>query len=89
MDSFTKGFGHDISSLIHASEYWSPLNTAGATIVDVGGANGHVSMALARAYPNLHFIVQDLEHNIVKARAEIPEDLKGRVDLQVHDFFKV
>lgn len=31
----------------------------GATVVDVGGGNGQYSVALARAYPDLKFVVQD------------------------------
>lgn len=32
------------------------LGESGGTVVDVGGGNGHVSFALARARPGLRFV---------------------------------
>jgi hypothetical protein len=38
---------------------WKSL-PAGALVVDVGGGIGSSTMRLAKAYPNIKFIVQDL-----------------------------
>ncbi|KAK8058409.1 hypothetical protein PG994_008857 [Apiospora phragmitis] len=60
-------------------------------IVDVGGSTGHSSIALAEAYPNLRFIVQDLPE-VIK---EVPNILEGkdtgiasRIQHQAHSFFE-
>lgn len=53
----------------------------------MGGSSGHVSKAIARLYPNLHFIVQDLPDTIDRVKSDIPTDLNGRLTFQGHDFF--
>lgn len=40
-----------------------------ATIVDVGGGVGAVSLALARAFPDLRLVVQDRAKTIEQARS--------------------
>jgi hypothetical protein len=55
----------------------------------MGGSTGLASMAIAEANPNLKFVVQDQEHTITEeAKAAVPEHLKYRVKLEVHDFFE-
>ena len=77
---------------------YAPFNPAGlaasfdfgalgkAKFVDVGGSRGHVSIAIARSFPDLSCIVQDLEGTI--AAAKCPEDLKERLQFMPHDFFQ-
>ncbi|KAF1980465.1 putative O-methyltransferase [Bimuria novae-zelandiae CBS 107.79] len=65
---------------------WAGL-PPGATVVDVGGAQGHVSVHLARRFPNLNFIVRDLPEVIEGAQDKIPEDIQGSVRLEGHDMF--
>ncbi|KAK1522184.1 O-methyltransferase [Colletotrichum costaricense] len=57
-------------------------------IVDVGGGPGHISMALAKKYPKLHFEVQDLPETVEVGAKSCPEELKGRVTFRPHDFMK-
>jgi hypothetical protein len=64
-----------------------PWNTL-STIVDVGGAHGPVSKALATAFPDPVFIVQDFEHVVAGALAQLPPELHGRVEFRAHDFFQ-
>lgn len=64
---------------------WKALGNA--TVVDVGGGKGPVSMAIAKQFPALKFIVQDLKQPIEEGRANLPADLAGRVEYQEHDFF--
>ena len=56
-------------------------------IVDVGGSQGQVSIAIAEKYPNVKCIVQDLPDGIAGFESQLPEHLKGRVSAMEHDFF--
>lgn len=56
----------------------------------MGGSTGSAAIALAKAFPNLTFIVQDLPANADsgrKAAAEsLPADVLSRLTFQAHDF---
>jgi trans-aconitate methyltransferase len=56
-----------------------------AQVVDVGGSQGHVSLALARKFKNLSLVVQDMER--VVENMTVPEDLQGRLRFMAHDLF--
>lgn len=56
------------------------------TIVDVGGSRAQVSIALARKYPDVKCIVQDLPDTVRGLENELPEDLKDRITCMEHDF---
>lgn len=62
---------------------WESLGSA--LVVDVGGSQGHVSIALARQFSNLKFIVQDMEKIVDNCR--VPEELRQRVSFMAHDIF--
>ncbi len=64
---------------------WGKLGSA--TIVDVGGGKGLVSRTLAKHFPDLSFIVQDLEDTANAGRETCPEELRGRIKYMTHDFF--
>ncbi|TFY79279.1 hypothetical protein EWM64_g4731 [Hericium alpestre] len=69
-----------------------PLYYGSATIVDVGGGFGGMSLDLAKRYPSLSFIVQDEPEVIAQAsdiwKQEMPTALESRrVKLMAHDFF--
>jgi len=49
---------------------WKELGD-GATVCDVGGGIGDISLQLAKAYPNLRLILQDLPEQINVAKNEI------------------
>lgn len=74
---------------------WSDLSTtSGSVVVDVGGSKGHVSLHLARIYPHLKFIVQDLPEVIDGAADQLlsseanNDALKGRIEFVPHDMFE-
>lgn len=87
MAAFTKGFHHDIHSLTNGYD-WSPIAAKRGTVVDVGGATGHASIALARAHSGLQCVVQDLPQVVAKVRHSIPEDMAERITVLAHDFFE-
>jgi trans-aconitate methyltransferase len=65
---------------------WASLPD-GSTVVDVGGAQGHVSIHLAKKFPHLRFVVQDMPEVVEGAEAKIPQDLKERVTFIGHNMF--
>ncbi|CAG8957889.1 hypothetical protein HYFRA_00000229 [Hymenoscyphus fraxineus] len=85
MTSLTGGEGYEISYLLRNYD-WASLNENHATIVDLGGSHGFVCRALAEHYPNLKFIVQDLQKTIDSA-PKLEEPLASRIKYQSHDFF--
>jgi tRNA1(Val) A37 N6-methylase TrmN6 len=66
----------------------------GTTVCDVGGGVGGVCIKLAKRYPKLHFVLQDLPKPLVIAEKEIwpeycPEAIsENRVEFIPLDFFK-
>ena len=65
---------------------WASLGKA--TVVDVGGSHGLVCIALAKEYPDLQFVVQDLPKVIEDAKTKSPAEMSHRVTFQAHDFFE-
>ena len=72
------------SSAITAFDW---ANLGQGRVVDVGGGKGPVSIALARAFPNLSIVVQDLEETVSDGRRRLPEDVQDRITFMAHDFF--
>lgn len=63
---------------------------ASVNTAQVGGNSGSASLALAKAFPNLRFVVQDLPGPIHNARAQaesLPADVLERIEFYEHDFF--
>ncbi|KAI1407313.1 S-adenosyl-L-methionine-dependent methyltransferase [Hypoxylon sp. FL1857] len=71
--------------LSHVTNNYDWASLGEAQVVDVGGAHGHVAMALAREFTNLSVVVQDMGKVIQKCTA--PEDLQGRIRFMAYDFF--
>ncbi|KAF2275382.1 S-adenosyl-L-methionine-dependent methyltransferase [Westerdykella ornata] len=75
-------------SELRESFSWGTLKDG--TVVDIGGGSGHISIALAKQFSTLNFIVQDISpHMLSQARETIADDssLSRRVTFQQHDFF--
>jgi len=79
------------SGLIFQGFDWGLLPYNG-TIVDVGGGIGHVSLTIAKKYPHLRVVMQDLARSIELSKGywkdNFPEHIsKQMLKFQVHDFF--
>ncbi|OGM47231.1 O-methyltransferase [Aspergillus bombycis] len=80
------GVGFDVSHTVSGYP-WGDIGEG--TVVDCGGSGGFASMAIAEAHPKLNFVVQDQEHTITEeTKAAVPQHLKSRVKLEVHDLLK-
>ncbi|ROV99193.1 hypothetical protein VPNG_08247 [Cytospora leucostoma] len=84
MKSFTEGRPFDLK---YVTDFYPWEQHNGGTFVDVGGSQGFVCIALARKFPSISFIVQDLEPVIKEAQGKVPSDVADRVSFMVHDFF--
>ena len=65
---------------------WASLE-AQALVVDVGGSHGDAMIAIAKQFPSLRFLVQDLPSTI-ESRPPLSKELEARVKFMVHDFFR-
>ncbi|KAH8126894.1 S-adenosyl-L-methionine-dependent methyltransferase [Trichoderma asperelloides] len=78
--------GYDLSHTV-SGYHWAKLGKA--TVVDMGGNEGFVAIALAEAFPSLSFIVQDLGGmRTPEMTDKIPPHLSNRICLTTHDFFQ-
>ncbi|KAJ8130859.1 hypothetical protein O1611_g2769 [Lasiodiplodia mahajangana] len=74
-----------LDSLLKDGFDWSALR---GTVVDCGGGNGHISKSLAVLYPELKFIVQDSNTDMLAEGSEsLSHNLQGRVTYSQHSFF--
>ena len=88
MRFYTANDGYDLRHLLNAYD-WSTLDRKGVRVVDIGGGKGSVSQYLARHTSQVQFLVQDLPYVVPAAKEELPIELKGRVDFEVHDFLEL
>lgn len=67
---------------------WASLGEA--TIIDVGRSTTHTSLALASAFPNLQFVVQDLPEVVQQGKASLAQlasdTVTSRVRFTAHVF---
>jgi SAM-dependent methyltransferase len=81
MKSFNYNPGLSISDIPKLYD-WGSLGNA--KVVDVGGSRGHVAIEVAKHFEGLSFIVQDMETVVKGAEADVPDELKGRVEFMAH-----
>lgn len=55
--------------------------------MQVGGASGFMSVALANRFPKLKLVVQDYKTNVERGAAQLPPELTERVKFSPHNFF--
>jgi len=77
--------GYSVEHVVKGYD-WASLGDA--TVVDMGGNQGYISFAVAEAFPDLKFIVQDQAGmRTPETIGKVPEHLAARVSLTTHDFF--
>lgn len=72
----------------HITDHYDWESLGQAHIVDIGGAQGHIAMALARRFDNLNIMVQDMDKVIENAELGVPDNFKTRVRFMAHDLFE-
>ncbi|KAK9438392.1 S-adenosyl-L-methionine-dependent methyltransferase [Metarhizium brunneum] len=77
----TTGEGYALHHVINGYA-WSALGAA--TVVDVGGSHGDAAFALAREFPHLQLVVQDLPQVVASCK----EQPGLNVRFMSHDFFE-
>jgi 6-hydroxytryprostatin B O-methyltransferase len=87
MESRTRVSGGSDKSFFRQGFDWASLDKG--PLIDVGGGSGHVTVAIAQDFPDLHVIVQDLPSNEEAAKAQMTAaGVEDRVRFQVQDFFQ-
>ncbi|XXH04097.1 hypothetical protein Hte_010508 [Hypoxylon texense] len=81
MSFFTTGPGY---SLHHLTDNYSWDSLGHGTVVDLGGSHGDAAFALARKYPDLHLVVQELPEVVTNSKEQPGVDVK----FMAHDFFE-
>lgn len=74
----------DAYSLRHLTDAYPWSSIGPGTVVDLGGSQGDAAFALARKYPELHVIVQELPEVIAASKKEPGLN----VSFMAHDFFE-
>ncbi|KAI1207204.1 sterigmatocystin 8-O-methyltransferase [Annulohypoxylon truncatum] len=82
MIAYTMMTEYDTSHIFNNYD-WKSLGQV--QMIDVGGGAGHHSMELARRFPNLSVIVQDM--NEMFEGIKVPEELEGRFEFMAYDLF--
>ncbi|KAI1391008.1 S-adenosyl-L-methionine-dependent methyltransferase [Hypoxylon trugodes] len=83
MRCFTEGPGFELS---HITDNFPWGDLGNGTVIDVGGSRGFVCLELARKFPLLSCVVQDLEPVIAASQNDVPSDLANRVRFMNYDF---
>ena len=84
MAGYTTGPGFSSEHLVDNIE-WESIGSG--VVVDLGGSHGEMMIAVARKFPTLNFVIQDLPL-VLDSRPPLPEDMNDRIIYMAHDFFK-
>jgi hypothetical protein len=74
---------------VNAAKNYDWASHGSSTIVDVGGAHGHIDIELLKQFKDLKVIVQDLQSVVDGAAAQLPalpEDVRSHLNFQAHGF---
>lgn len=83
MSTYSTGKGYELSHIVDGY----PWANVQGTVVDVGGSRGDASIAVARDFPKLNFVVQDLPEAINASLKTLSSNITARVRFMAHDFF--
>lgn len=86
MRSLTSSPGQSVEYLANGFP-WSSL-PQGSKIIDLGGSEGHVSIALAERHKQLKFVVQDLPNVLqgMELKKDLDVQIRDRIEFMAHDF---
>lgn len=85
MGGHLSGPGYEPSFLL--DHYDFAALPSGAIVVDVGGSQGHIALAIVRQFPHLKVVVQDLPSVVDQTVDQVPEGLEQQLTFMAHDFF--
>ena len=91
MSCFTKGNIGNSPQFLLKGYPWASLAASAdgeVTVVDVGGSRGDICIMLAKSFPELRFVVQDLPKMSSGAEELVPAEIKDRLTFMSHDFFE-
>ena len=83
--AFLSAEGADISAMAEVAFGYDWKSFGKASLVDVGGSRGHVSVAIAQVAPDMSFTVQDLPE-VISQVSSAPAGLEQRVKYEVYNF---
>lgn len=78
------GDGYELEHIVKNGP-WASIG-AGGVVVDVGGSHGDAMIPIAKAFPTLRFVIQDLPSTI-EGHPTLPPELANRTTFMAHDFF--
>lgn len=90
MASLSSGEGFEIDHLVDGYNWAQFASDARpGRVVDVGGSLGFACIAIAKRFPGLDFVVQDLAKAFVHGdpKSAVPDDVRDRIEFMAHDFF--
>ncbi|KAI1324462.1 O-methyltransferase-domain-containing protein [Xylariaceae sp. FL0255] len=56
-------------------------------VVDLGGSHGAIAIGIAKRFPGVKCIVQDLPGTVAEGASRLPAELHDQVTFMAHDFF--
>ena len=85
--AFLGAEGTDISAMAEVAYGYDWKSLGKASLVDIGGSRGHVSIAIAQVAPEMSFVVQDLPE-VISQVSDVPPPagLEHRLKYEVYNF---
>ncbi|KAF2742604.1 S-adenosyl-L-methionine-dependent methyltransferase [Sporormia fimetaria CBS 119925] len=83
MDYLKEIFG--LEGVVKNAYDWESVGKA--KVVDIGGSAGHDAITLAKSFPDLEIVVQDLPQVTPVFNANLPSELSSRVSFMAHNMF--
>ncbi|KAJ2981742.1 hypothetical protein NUW58_g6609 [Xylaria curta] len=73
--------------ITHLTDNYDWASLGKVEVVDVGGAQGHVALELAKRFENLDIPVQDIYEVVRHAENQLPGEFKNQTRFLAHDLF--
>ena len=86
IDAMSYSHLHSAYSTSHLIDNYDFGLVGHGTIVGIGGSHAQVSIGIARKFPKIRCVVQDLPDTIAGLKSRLQSDLKDRISGMEHDF---